>query len=286
MSIRTQLYRLRKTSRKNDPFYNNVWHVATAATTTDTGRSWQSPFKTLAEAIAIAMPGDTIKIWGEVNESGLELEVEVHIIGQNTSRNQNNTLLYPADAEPIFIIKADQCSIENVGFAQTEAALAIQIGDTAGQSWDKLHIKNCKFDGWGTSTGAIALGDPAIDAPDIHIEDCLFRSFNGDVIVSNMTRGLFEKNIIHVAATFSAISHVPDTSDRPDTIIQDNLIIGVNSTDIGIEIVNTPDAGKLTARRNDIFNCATSITQKATNVCVQMNYANDAAGGALIDPIA
>lgn len=286
MSTRSQLYNIRKTVREMDMNYPNVWHVVPAVTTTGTGKSWESPFKTVAEALAVASPGDTIRIWGEVNESGLLVEVEVHIICQNTSRNQNNTLFYPVAAEPIFIIKAHQCSIENAGFAQTEADLAIQIGDTAGQAWHKLHIRNCKFDGWGTSTGAIALGDPAIDAPDIHIEKCLFRSFAGDVIVSNMTRGLFEDNIVHVVATFSAISHVPDGSDRPDTIIQDNLIIGVNSTDTGIEIVNTPDAGKLIARRNDIFNCATPITQKATNVCVQMNYANDGAGGVLIDPIA
>jgi hypothetical protein len=274
MSIRTQLYNNRKTLREMDMNYPNVWHVVTAVTTIGTGKSWESPFKTLAEAIAVASAGDTIKIWGEVNESGLELAVEVHIIGQNTSRNQNNTLLYPADAEPIFIVKAHQCSIENVGFAQTEAALAIQIGDTAGQAWHKLHIKNCKFDGWGTSTGAIALGDPAIDAPDIHIEKCLFRSFNGDVIVSNMTRGLFEDNIIHVVANFSGISHVPNGGDRPDTIIQNNLIKGVNSGDTGIEIVNTPNPDALVVTGNKVYNCETDITYINTLTGVRDNIYN------------
>lgn len=286
MSIRTQLHRIRKDTRAASQFSNNVWHVWSVVSASGSGVSWETAFKTFAEALLAASAGDTIKVRGEFNESGLEIAVELHIIGDDVSNNHYRTLFYSNAATPIFIIKANNWTMMNFGIAQQAAQPIIQLGDAAAQAWYKGYIGNCKFDGWGTATSGISFGHATVDAPDIHIENCLFRSIAGTHIVSNATRGRYNRNKLLVSASQVGIDHQPDTSDRPDTIIEENLIVGVNSGDTGIKITNTPDAGKLIARRNDIFNCATPITQKATNVAVQMNYQNDGAGGALIDPIA
>lgn len=286
MSIRTQLHRIRKDTRQADLFINSVWHVDSSVSASGSGVSWETAFKTIAEAIAAASAGDTIKADGEFNESGLELDKELTLVGQNTSNNQYTTMIYSDAATPLITILANNCKIMNIGFAQQAAQAIILLGDTAAQNWYKLHIKDCRLDGWGTATSGISFGDVTIDAPDIHVENCLFRSIDGNYITSNATRGRYEDNIFILTAGNIGIEHIPTTSSRPDTIISGNRIIGVNSTDTGIKITNTPDAGTLIAFDNYIFNCATSITQKAENVAVQMNYVNDTAGGALIDPIA
>lgn len=295
MSMRTQLHRIRKDTRQADQFAADVWFADSNVDISGSGVSWETAFKTFAEALAAALAaatargygGDTIKFRGEFNESGLELAVDgLTIEGQDESNNHYRSLIYSDTATPLFIIKENNITIKNLGFAQQAAQPVIQLGDAASQAWYKLLIQNCKFDGWGTSTGAIAYGDATVDTPDIHIEKCLLRSFDGDILPMNSTRARIEECIMLLAATYAAISHIPTASNRPDSIYANNRIIGVNSTDTGIEIVNTPDAGKLIAYGNWIFNCAIPITQKAENVAVQMNYTNDGAGGALIDPIA
>jgi len=286
MSIRTQLHRVRKDTREVDEYAANVWHVWSAVSASGSGVSWETAFKTFAEALVVATAGDVIKVLGEFNESGLELAVELTIIGSDVSNNHYRTLFYSDVETPIFIPKANNITVKNLGIAQQAAYPAIKIGDALGQSWYKLLLQNLKIDGWGAATYGVSFGHATVDAPDIHIENCLFRSIAGTHIVSNATRGRYNKNKLLLSTNGVGIDHQPDTSDRPDTIIEENLIVGVNSGDTGIKITNTPDAGKLIARRNDIFNCATTITQKATNVAVQMNYTNDGAGGVLIDPIA
>lgn len=286
MSVRTQLLRMENKLNDSDAFALNVWHVDSSVLSSKSGRSWDTAFKTIAEAITTASAGDVIKIRGEFNESGLIIDKELILIGQDESNNHYRTLIYSNVATSLFIIKANNISIKNMGFAQQATQPIIKIGDGSGQAWYKIYIGNCKFDGWGTATSGISYGHATVDAPDLHIEKCLFRSIAGTNIVSNATRGKYNKNRILITAGNIGIDHQPDTSSRPDTLIEENDMIGVNSTDTGIKITNTPDAGTLQAYRNYIFNCATTITQKAENVAVQMNYTNDAAGGVLIDPIA
>lgn len=286
MSIRTQLHRIRKDTRQADVFAKDVWHADSGVSSSGSGVSWETAFKTLAEAVAVAVEGDTIKCRGEFNESGIEIEYGIGIIGEDESNNQYRTLIYSNAATPILIIKANNFSISSLGIAQQAAQLAIQIGDASGQAWYKVHIDAVKIDGWATCTGGVGYGHATVDAPDLHIENCLFRSIAGTHIVSNATRGRYNDNMLLISAANIGIEHVPTTANRPDTIIYNNRIFGVNSTDTGIKITNTPDAGTLKAFDNYIFNCATTITQKAENVAVQMNYTNDNAGGVLIDPIA
>lgn len=253
------------------------------------GLTWDEAFKTISYAISKASTNDAIVVAPGTYDEGAAITINVEglkIIGSDSSRNQYRTLIYGNEANALFIVKEDNIEISNLGFAHAGASITVQIGDANSQNWYKLHIHDCKFDGWATALNAIDYYHTTVDAPDIHVERCLFRSYADDVIISDYTRSLVNDNIIYVAANKSAISHVTDGSDRGDAIFYKNRIIGVNSGDTGLEIVNTPDAAKLIAYENYIFNCATSITQKAENVAVQMNYVNDAAGGALIDPIA
>lgn len=264
-----------------------TYFVNSGVTTSGDGKTWTTAFLTIAEAVSAASAGDTIYIKGEFTiTSTILVDKELTLIGANTTNNQYNTMIYGAGAFPLITIKANNCKVVNLGFAQAGASYVIQIGNANAQNWYKLHISGCKFDGWSASTGGVHAFHSTVDAPDIQIDNCLFRSFDGDCILSNWTRARIENNIILVTASKSGISHVPNAGDRPDTIIRNNVIVGANSGDTGIELVGTPSAGLLIAYENKIYNCATSLTQAATNVAVQHNYVNDGAGGALIDPIA
>lgn len=252
-------------------------------------KTWENAFKTIAYAVSKASAYDAIMIGQgtytitsaiSLNKDGLKL------IGCNSSMNQNNTLIYAATAINCINIIANEVEIAGIAFAHNGAADTIKLGSAAVAAVYKSHIHDCKFDGWGTALNAIDYHANTIDAPDIHIENCLFRSYADDVIISDYTRSMVNDCLIYVAANKSGISHVSTAGDRGDAVFAKNRIIGANSGDTGLELVGTPDAGKLIAYDNYFFNCATSITQAATNVAVQMNYKNDAAGGVLIDPIA
>lgn len=263
----------------------DVWYADSGITASGIGTTWSTAFKTITEAVAAASAGDAIILKGEFDEGApIVLSVELSLIGQNTSSNQNNTLIQSAGAAHVLIdVEANNCKIWNIGFAQTTAETAIEIGDGAGDAWWKLHIKGCKFDLFGTGTTAItstAVGD----APDLHIEDCLFRSFATSAIVSNFTRAKINNNTFIVPTAKTAIVHDPNTGSRPDTRIFDNQFITVDSTDgIGITVTNAPTAGFLDISGNQFVNFADydhCISKRLTFTGV--NYLNSAVISELI----
>ena len=275
------------TCKKNKTYYV----CGSDGSNTYDGLSPDRPFATLTYALTIAGNYDTIVISPKstldaaasytITQTGLK------ITGNNKSEFNHNALVtLAATASPIFIIAAHEVEITNLGITQQSASSCIQLGSAAGQSWAKLVIKGCRFDGWSTATSCISRVNANVDCPDMTIENCFFKSFAGPVLEVNDTRSIIRNNIIKVAATFAAITISSTAGDRGDNVICGNRIVGVNSTDTGILISGTPDAGKLMVWDNYIFNCATTITQASTNKAVWRNYANGADASAEIDSIA
>lgn len=261
---------------------NTVWYADSSVSASGAGTAWSNAFKTIAEAIAAASAGDVIRIKGEFNESNLDLAVELTLIGENTSDNQYNTLIYSTDATPLVFVEANNCKIFNIGFAQQAADNAITIGDDAGESWYKLHIRGCKFDGFGTGLLGVASGSGA-DAPDITIEDCLFRSFATGFIGSNWTRGEIKNNRFIVNGATYAITHTPDAGSRPDTIIEGNIFTGNNASSAGIVVSNTPTTGMLAITGNKFVNFLTPdlCVSKRVGYCNGNDYGSFISYGTL-----
>jgi hypothetical protein len=230
----------------------NPWYVnSTTGNDNYDGMSKDKPFLTITQAVSKASAGDIIYLRGEFNEgAAVTINKELIIVGENASRNGYPTLVLNSADHQLFIVKANNVQIRNIGFVQTEANIAIQIGDTAGQAYYKLFIENCKFDLYGTGTYAIASGDTA-DAPDVHINNCLFRSFATAAILSNWTRARISNNTFIVPTGVTGIVHSPATTSRPDTQIVDNdFITADNSGAIGITVTNTPGVGLLFIKGN------------------------------------
>lgn len=273
---------------------HDQWFVDADADVTGDGRSWDHPFITIQEALAKAGDFDIIYL-GEATMKAttgetfpLQITQEgLRIYGVNPSMNQNKSLIYnSASAVVVFEILANNVEIRNVSITQGAAADAIQLGSATVAAVYKFYMSDVRVDCYGTGVMGVASHTATVDAPDLHIENCLFRGMTGHAIEANWTRAMINDCVIYTVAANAGIEHVPTTTSRPASVYARNRIIGVDSTDTGILISNTPGAGLLSAYDNYILNCATSITQKAENTCVQFNYESDGAGGAIIDPIA
>lgn len=274
----------------------NTYYVDGSKTASGTGKSWTTAFKTITEALDVAGDNDVIKIAPGDYDEGASLTITqdgLQMIGFSHSENGYPVLILNSsgDTHHLVVVKANNVLLHGLGFVPTQSDTdAIHIGDTNGQAYYKLTIDQCKFDGFGTGEYAIRSGATAgdssgPDAPDITIQNCLFRSFATCVIQDNWTRPLIRNNIIHVPASTIGIEIVPTTGSRPDRIIKENVILGAASSDTGIKITNSPSAGTYALIENKVLNCNTGITGKATNDAVSvLNYVGDASGGALIDP--
>jgi len=267
----------------------NYWFVdASCAAANTNGKTWDTAFTSIGTALTQAVDNDVILVApGDylVTSSIAVTENNLKIIGMGNI-NSNAVLIYNAADDggvDLMTINANNVEIAGIGFTTINDSCSAILTSTTASKY-KIHIHDCRFDGYGAGEYAIHTGS-TYDSPDILVENCLFRSFATASIYANATRGLYRNNIVHVDAGTIGIEHVPNSGSRPDQIYHQNLILGANSTDTGIKITNTPSAGTYMIVENKILNCNTAITSKATNdaACV-LNYVGDASGGALINP--
>lgn len=246
-----------------------VWYCDSSVGASGAGTSWDTAFATITEAVAAAAAGDLIRIKGEFDEgAAIDINKELTLLGENTSSNQYNTLIYSNGAYPLIFVEANNVKIFNVGFAQQAAQYTIMIGDDPGEGWYKCHIRGCKFDGWGTSTIGIGNGTNA-DAPDLHIEHCLFRSYATGCISTETTRARINNNIFIIPGSTYGITHIPTGGNRPDTGIYDNIFIAVDATNgNGIVVTNTPTAGYLSIDGNRFIN----FSSPAKSISKRLGY--------------
>lgn len=245
-------------------------------------------YTTLTAANTASSAWDTIIMAGGDYDEGAVVNITTQglkILGPGMD-NQNVAMILGSDASHhLLTINANNVEVAGVGFTQTKDTYdAIRVATTV--STYKTHIHDCRFDGYGAGEYGIHTGT-TYDSVDIVIENNRFHSWQTVAVHLNATRAICRNNLIHTVAAKVGIELVPTTSSRPGTFIYKNRIMGVNSTDTGIKITNTPDAGTYFISENMIAGTATTITQKANNAYSTINnYTSDAAGGALIDTVA
>jgi len=274
---------------------SQVWYVdkyKTSPAISGDGLTWDTAFLTIAEAITAAGAYDTILIGAGTYAEKLTItQYGLKMFGaMASSGDQSFTTISAilASAAPCLTIttKGKQ-EIAGINFQQAGAKAAVQLGESGGSGIYSIHIHDCRFDGTGVGLYGVsnyAASNPE-DCPDLVVENCQFREFVTAAIYANSTRDVYRNNLIWVRAAGIGIDYVPTTGDRPDGLIENNRIVGSNSTDTGIKITGTPTAGTYFIVRNIIANCNTLLTSKTNNdaVCVN-NYSGDSAGGALVDP--
>jgi len=256
---------------EGDEYYVNV-----NATQNGNGLSEDTPFTTITEALTKATGrNDVINVAPGDYDEGAVLNITTQgltIRSWNPAGDvQNRAMIYDGSSAGyhLMTINAHEVTIDGIAFsACADTYDAIRVATTAAAY--KVTLKNIRFDGWSGEYG-VYVGD-TYDAPDLVIEDCLFRSWNTACIRTNTTRAMIRRNNMLLVASKAGIVHVPNGGNRPDTTIEDNNIYGVNSSDTGISLSNTPTESTLNITGNRVINCATPITLSKYTSWYEGNY--------------
>lgn len=245
------------------------YYVDDNVTASGDGKSWDYAFLTITEAVAAVSAFDKIFVApGDYDESAaVAITTEgIKIIGSGDDVRNVAMIWSTTGTYDLMTIDAHHVEIIGMSFSvipDTKSAIVVSGTTTS----SKVRIANCRFDGWSGEYGVYVN-----ESPDIVIENNLFRSFNTSAIYSNSTRAMIRNNIIHAVAAKIGITHVPTGGNRPDTVIKDNLIKGVNSTDTGISLSGTPTESALVIEGNKVINCATPITLSKYTSWYEGNY--------------
>jgi len=231
------------------------------------GKSWANAFKTLPEAVLYATDrNDVINVAPGDYDADAVINITTQgltIRGPRGNDVQNKAMIYSGDAGHLMTINAHEVVIDGISFSAVDNTFdAIRVGTT--MSPYKVTIRNCRFDGWSGEHGIYQGG--TYDAPDLLIEDNLFRSWDTGAIRIEATRAMVRRNKIILVGATSGIIHVPTGGSRPDTSIIDNVIFGTYNSDTGIEIVGTPTESLFHMARNHVVGCDLPVTlSKYTN---------------------
>lgn len=237
------------------------------------GKSWETAFKTLTEAVAKAVVrNDVINMAPGDYDEGAVINITTQgltIRGPRGNDWQNKAMIYSGAASHLMTINAHEVTIDGIGFSGPDNTFdAIRVATT--QDAYKVTIRNCRFDGWSGEHGIYQGG--TYDAPDLLIEDNVFRSWDTGAIRVECTRAMIRRNTIIIEGATSGIIHVPTGGNRPDTTIQNNKIYGVQNGDTGIEIVGTPTEALFHMSGNIVEGCALPCTLAKYTTWYDDNY--------------
>lgn len=265
----------------------NVWYVDTNKTVdvTGNGTTWTEAFLTITEALAAAGDNDVIFVAPGDYDEGAALAVTqdgLKIIGPGNDHQNVVLILSDTASHHLMTIDANNVEIAGLGFTQTKDNYnGIVLAGT--EASYKVHIHDCRFDGYSAGEYAIKCDDTN-DAPDLLVENCVFRSWQTACIYANATRDIYRNNKFLVTTAKTGIVYVPDAGDRPDGLIYENYFLGASgTTTVGVSLSNTPTAGLLLISQNYFAGTwDTTIEASTATACVN-NYVADASGGGLID---
>jgi hypothetical protein len=158
----------------------SIYFVNSAVTASGAGTSWSTAFKTITEAMAVAVAGDTILIKGSFTaEPAVTVSVAgLSLIGVGTTSNQA-LWTSPADAKSLIINAAD-CLVQNIRFRPPAYSSGVPAAISLSAA-NQAKIVGCRFQGkTGSYVGILTDGNNS----NVHIEDCDFFYLNNVTTVS------------------------------------------------------------------------------------------------------
>ena len=154
-----------------------IYFVDNSVTASGVGTSWTTAFKTITEAVAVAVAGDTILIRNDgttanqYNEAVTVAVKGLSIIGAGTTTNQALWTAPDTTAPCLTIAAATDCVVENIRFRPPVANAAISLTGASNQAV----IRGCRFQGkTGSLYGILTDGSQA----NVHILDNEFWYIN------------------------------------------------------------------------------------------------------------
>lgn len=259
----------------------NVWFVdKTNVSTAGDGKSWETAFRTLTAALAVAGDYDVIFVGPGFYTEATALTITqtgLKIIGCNSSGKTRGpcALKGPTAAGHIIQIDNDVNDVEigNISFIQDAANYGIRLGSAAsGYCW-RTHIHNCAF--FGDSTGTYAIGvygattTPSAGAfPDVAecvVEDCYFYAWTSASLCVYGTRTMVRNNVIFgLTGDVGIVAGI----GRPFGVISGNKI-NMAGTATGILVTGDDDTGWIC--EGNCIVATTTITQDVSNGAVLSN---------------
>jgi len=147
------------------------YYVNSGVTASGNGKSLDYAFKTITEAAAVAVAGDSIYIKGSFNEAVTVAVAGVRIVGIGTTTNRALWTAPDTTAPCLTISAAADVWVENIRFRPPVANAAISLVGASHQ----FTVKNCRFQGkTGSYYGIKTDGSQA----NVHILDSEFWYIN------------------------------------------------------------------------------------------------------------
>lgn len=246
---------------------STIWYVdknKTAPASSGDGKSWNTAFLTITEAVDAAGDYDIIHIGHGVYSEAATVDITqtgLKIFGAGTSGFIWGPTSMKSDtaADHMLTINSNEVEIAGLDFiTNTTSKNAIQMSSTT--TTYKVHIHDCHFGGGGTTN--IGINCSLVqDTVDMHIERCEFYNYSTAAIVLSGSRTKITDCLFFVPAAAIGIDIRDEGATRQDKLIAGNMIIGSNSTDTGIKLPGTePTDGTILVYNNCVTNCSTNIT--------------------------
>jgi hypothetical protein len=270
--------------------YGNVWFVGSdvtgATNSTGYGYSPESPFATLAYAVAtaavadnddvvIVLPGHTETITAAAGVAMSKAGVTVIGIGQGRKRPIIN---YTTAVGASFDITAARCWIENlvftVGFDAITAMINVQAADVT--------IKGCEIDHGGATyqASSVILGNASADrlrVLDNHFHGTTDAGTNSVISLVGGNEILIAGNRILGSYHASTGVILNATTDCLNLVIDNNIIVNRTASSTKVIVLTATSTGAITNNRIGILSGTAPITAAAADL-VGGNYYKAAAG--------
>lgn len=277
-----------------------VFYVNSNLSASGSGRSWDSAFLTLAEAVDVAGDYDTILVAPAsiqtIASGGIAItQTGLRIFGENGSNGrQSAALKMIAGTSPMFTILADRVEIAGFNISCRVAYPAFCIGSVAdgvGTAFYQTWIHHNNIDGASTATFGVAMGGGGgfgvatqCDAVNLTIEDNVFAAFVTACVVVSGTRMSVKRNEFHVPVDTIGVSVVETGGDRGNWVINDNNFTGISNSDTtAIKFAGHTTLGLGMVMNNLVVGSwNTTITDNTGDVGC-LNYEGTTTGGSLID---
>lgn len=278
----------------------NVWYVDSSKGSNGDGKSWSSPFNTLALAVAGASNYDTIIVAENSIETiasgGITItQTGLRILGSNgSSLRQAAALKIIAGTSPMFTITADRVEIAGFNLSCRIAYPCICIGSVAdgiGTAVYSTWIHDNNFDGYGASTFAVAMGGAGgfgvatqCDAVNAVIENNYFAGHVTAAVVVSGTRMSVVNNEFNVPVDTIGVSVVETGSNRGYWRVHDNKFTGIaNASTTAIKFAGNTTSGQGTVIGNLLTGTWDVTITDNTGDIGCLNYTGSTTGGSLVD---
>ena len=263
--------------------------VNSSNTASGDGKTWETAYITLQEAVTAAVDFDTILIAPNSIETvaagGIAITQEgLRILGANGSPGRQSSGLKCTGTAAMFVITGDRVEIAGLHLSQRGAYICVQVGSASDGAVYGTWVHHCNLNGYGTGTYGVSGYAQTADTVNLCVEDCYFSSFVTASIHVNGTGDSYARNVIKVSSDAIGIDVKKTGGTRAEGMIVDNLLYGITgSSSIGIKLAGNITAGNMIIARNLLSGSWNTAITQSTGLNGVENYEASSTGGSLID---